>query len=120
MWHSFVRRLLVKCRLIPQPELVGRPIDCHPTPQELEPGALFIVQDNGHQKWACFRCPGGCGEKLQLSLNPSRRPKWTIALDWLSRPTVTPSVHQLNSCGCHFWIQRGAISWCIGGRRRRS
>lgn len=36
----------------------------------------------------------------------------SVHLDWLRRPSVTPSVRQLNDCGCHFWIKSGRIQWC--------
>ena len=111
MWHNGFRRLLVKVGIIRRPDLVGRLMDRHPNPDEL-PGLLVIVKDGGHLKWACFRCPGGCGEKLQLSLNQARRPRWTVRLDWLQRPTVTPSVHQLNACRCHFVLKAGVVNWC--------
>ncbi|WP_333722496.1 DUF6527 family protein [Agrobacterium tumefaciens] len=57
---------------------------------------------------------------IALSLNPSRRPKWQVTLDFWSRPTIKPSVHQLNECGCHFWITNGTIDWCPSGRPTNS
>jgi len=68
-------------------------------------------------KWACLRCPGGCGEILLLSLNPTGRPRWTAAIDWLGRPTVQPSVKQLDGCRCHFWIRCGMVEWCSDSGR---
>ncbi|WP_206431681.1 DUF6527 family protein, partial [Sphingomonas koreensis] len=38
-------------------------------------------------------------------------------LDWLCRPSITPSINQLNACGCHFWIKDGAVEWCRDSRR---
>jgi hypothetical protein len=119
MWRDLLRQLLVNIGIIRRPDLVGRVMDRHPTPDELPPGVLVVVKDGEHLKWACFRCPGGCGEKLQLSLNPRRRPRWTVGLDWLRRPNVTPSVHQLNTCRCHFWIKRGGVEWCADSGRRK-
>ena len=51
----------------------------------------------------------------KLSLSEKRRPRWSVTVDALGRPTVTPSVHVLNGCRCHFWIRRGAIDW-VGGK----
>jgi len=76
---------------------------------------LVIVEDAGVQKWACLNCPGGCGKAINLSLNPHRRPQWAVTNDGLSRPSVSPSVHQKNECGCHFWIKKGVIQWCKNG-----
>jgi len=118
MWNDLLRRLLVYARFIPRPHVVGQIMTQHPSPDELLEGILVLVKDGERQKWACLRCPCGCGERLQLSLNPSRRPRWTVAFDWLHRPTVAPSVHQLNACHCHFWIKKGMIEWCKDSGRR--
>ena len=111
-WRDLLSRILIDLGVIPRPHLYGRIMDRHPTPDELREGILVLVKDSGHLKWACFRCPCGCGEKLQLSLNPSRRPRWIVTFDSFLRPTVSPSIHQLNACQCHFWIKRGMIQWC--------
>ena len=77
---------------------------------------LALVESGGVKKWACFKCPGGCGEVISLSLNPNQRSRWRVSEDFWLRPTVHPSVHQKNACGCHFWIKKGQVSWCKGGR----
>lgn len=87
-----------------------------PSDAGLAQGRLVVVRDGDVEKWACLACPGGCGRTINLSLNPVRRPKWTVAIDFWRRPTLLPSVHQLNECGCHFWIKDGCIDWCQGGR----
>ena len=51
-----------------------------------------------------------------LSLVPDRRRRWNVKLDWLSRPSIKPSVWQSNECGFHFWVERGDINWCADGR----
>jgi hypothetical protein len=79
---------------------------------------MLVVQDGVLQKWACLRCPGGCGERIQLSLNEKRRPRWSVTIDALGRPSVSPSVNVLNDCRCHFWIKRGGIDW-VGARPER-
>ncbi|PQA85880.1 DUF6527 family protein [Hyphococcus luteus] len=77
---------------------------------------FVLAKDGGIKKWASLRCPGGCGRRIDLSLNPHQRPRWSVTLDWWRRPTVSPSVHQRNACGCHFWIKRGQVNWCKNGR----
>ncbi|MEP0250327.1 MAG: DUF6527 family protein [Roseobacter sp.] len=67
-----------------------------------------------------MRCPGGCGKQISLSLNPARRPRWGVANDAWLRPTLTPSVHQRNACGCHFFLQNGRVKWCKNGRPRKN
>lgn len=111
MWRSVARTILKWCRLIPRPEMVAELSGRHPSPTEMVDGVMLVVQDGDLQKWACLRCPGGCGERIQLSLNAKRRPRWVVTIDALGRPSVTPSVNVLNDCRCHFWIRQGGISW---------
>lgn len=113
------RWIAERCCLIGRSELVGQVSAGHPIPEELCTGTLILVRDGGLDKWACFRCPGGCGEKIQLSLSQTRRPRWAARFDWLLRPTVHPSVRQLNACRCHFWVKRGRVFWCADSGRRR-
>ena len=110
-----VRGVLVLLRLVRRPDLSGFVMDHHPSDDALREGALVVVADGERRKWACFRCPGGCGGKIQLTLNDLRRPHWTASLDWLGRPTVYPSIRQLNKCGCHFWVKGGRVEWCTDG-----
>lgn len=118
MWANIIRRCLSAAGFTRRPDLVGRIMGRHPNPEELSPGTIVIVKDGQIEKWACLRCPGGCGEKLMLSLNAARRPRWTVKLDWLGRPNVTPSINQLNACRCHFWIKGGEVQWCKDSGRR--
>lgn len=112
MMLALARRLLVACRVVPRPEVVGEIVGDFPAPTDLRPGTMQVVVDGGRAKWACTPCPCGCGERLQLSLNPTRRPRWTVTLDWLGRPTVHPSVCQRSGCLSHFWVRAGRIDWC--------
>ena len=111
LWRSIARTLLRWCRLIPRPELIAEVTALHPAPNEMIDGVMLVVQDKALQKWACLRCPGGCGERIQLSLSERRRPRWSVTVDAIGRPTVSPSVHVLNDCRCHFWIRRGSVDW---------
>ncbi|MDV2985118.1 UNVERIFIED_CONTAM: DUF6527 family protein [Methylobacteriaceae bacterium AG10] len=97
-------------------DLIARRTSRYPDDASVRDGELVFVVDGGVEKWACFRCPGGCGALIPLSLNPRRRPRWSVALDWLHRPTVRPSVHQTNDCACHFHVNGGRVDWCEGGR----
>ncbi|MCJ2007052.1 DUF6527 family protein [Methylobacterium sp. J-092] len=97
-------------------ELLSRTVSQYPDAASVRDGDLVHVVDGGIEKWACFRCPGGCGTLIPLSLNPKRRPHWSVTSDWLGRPTVAPSVHQTNVCACHFHVRRGRIDWCEDGR----
>lgn len=118
MLRHLLREALVALRLIPRPDLSVRVAADHPSPDDLVPGRLVVVRDGARSKWACLRCPGGCGERIQLSLHPTRRPRWSVRLDWLRRPTVEPSVRQTNACRCHFWIRDGRVEWCADSAHR--
>ncbi|MDB5325902.1 MAG: hypothetical protein JWM57_1471 [Phycisphaerales bacterium] len=110
--RSAIRFILVACRIIPRPDFVARVQRDHPAPEQLKPGRLVVVRDGPVEKWICFLCPGGCGEKVMLNLSARKSPRWGVTIDWLNRPTVEPSVLQVNGCRCHFWIRGGEIDWC--------
>ena len=118
MLVSIFRNILTLVGIVRRPSLVAEIVPHHPASEQLTDGKLFVVRDGPLEKWACFRCPGGCGEKLMLSLVPERRPRWSVSIDWLRRPSVRPSVWQQNECGCHFWVNNGAVQWCESGRPR--
>ena len=112
MMRSAVRKLLVLLGVIRRPDILSRVVSQHPSPDQMVPKVLAVVIDGGRAKWACLRCPCGCGDKIQLSLNPTRRPRWAVRVDWLERPTVEPSIHQTDGCRSHFWIRSGRVVWC--------
>ena len=99
-------------------DLLSRTRPNYPEPGAIAPGEVVLVEDGGVRKWACLSCPGGCGQIISLSLNPSRRPRWSFGSDFWTRPAIEPSVHQRNACGCHFWIRGGRVDWCKDGRPR--
>ncbi|TIX37102.1 MAG: hypothetical protein E5V40_23175 [Mesorhizobium sp.] len=111
-----LRRILAGClarlHLVERPDfLVVTSMDM-PAPNELKPGTAIVVGPKQTSKWVTFQCPSGCGTPLLLSLNPQRRPRWTVASDWLGRPTLTPSIRRADGCRCHFWIRKGRVEWC--------
>ena len=108
---DILRKSLELFRFIPRSDLVVKTTPSHPAPDDIVSGEMIIVRD-GVDKWACFNCPGGCGETIKLCLSKKQKPSWAAAPDWLKRPTISPSVRQMNGCRCHFWIRRGRIDWC--------
>lgn len=93
-------------------DLLACPVAQHPGKKAVPPGELWLVTDTGIKKWACLSCPGGCGVQISLSLDPDRRPRWSVETDFWLRPTITPSIHQQKTCTCHFWIRQGMVEWC--------
>ncbi len=59
-------------------------------------------------------------EIIQLSLMQNRRPSWDVTIDSLDRPTVSPSVRQLEGSYAHFWIKKGSVEWCGDTGRKLS
>lgn len=112
MWRDSVRETLIAIGFVRRPYMTLKIMDRHPGPKDLAPGILVVVEGGGKKKWACFQCPGGCGNRFQLSMNPAQRPRWTVEIDILGRPTIHPSVHQHNDCRAHFWVRAGQIEWC--------
>lgn len=108
-----IRQVLIWLHVIRKPNFTVQIVSTHPTPEEIKPGRMLVVGEADYHKWACFRCPGGCGEKILLSLNQARHPCWIVSADRLERPTVHPSIKQLNDCKCHFWIRQGTVEWCL-------
>lgn len=98
--------------LVERPRFLARYSDIHPNVGDLSKVDLVIVGSPKQLKWACFRCPCGCGQKIALSLAPGRRPCWAVSVDRLRRPTLHPSVRQTANCLSHFWIRKGEVAWC--------
>lgn len=109
---AFCRALLVWLRIIPAPDLLARIVTDHPSLDSLENGWIYVVGGPGYQKWAYFRCPADYDEIIQLSLMKKHRPRWSVAIDFLQRPTIHPSVRQLDGSCAHFWVRKGRIDWC--------
>ncbi|WP_413037986.1 DUF6527 family protein [Pseudomonas ogarae] len=112
MWRDVVRKMFITSGFVKRPDFTVQRMSRHPSPRELLPGKLILVMDHERAKWACFVCPGGCGNRFQLSLNASRRPSWNVTVDWLMRPDISPSIHQLDSCKAHFFVRGGNVDWC--------
>lgn len=112
--HARLASFLSALGIIAKPRFLARYSETNPAKDRLSESDLVIVRSGDFLKWAVFRCPCGCGEKLSLSLASNRRPSWRVTMDWLSRPTVSPSVWQRGGCHSHFWLRRGNVEWCPG------
>ena len=75
--------------------------------------SVYITELRHLRKWASFHCPGGCGKIVRLQLTDTSSARWNIRTDWLGRATLNPSVRQITACGCHFWIRKGCVDWCL-------
>ena len=110
--QAFLLWLLVALRFARRPELMATLVADHPDPDAMRVGMIYIVGGASYRKWAYFKCPADHEEVIQLSLMPERRPHWKITTDILGRPTIHPSVRQLDGSYAHFWVKNGRIDWC--------
>ena len=80
-----------------------------PTAEELADGLLLREVRDGHVKWGHFRCPQ-CGEHIRIGL--AEGSDWQMRVDVFRRPTILPSIWQTGTCGAHFFVRKGQITWC--------
>lgn len=118
MMRAVACKILVALRLIPRPAFMACLVSDHPDPGTMADDQIYVVGGRGYSKWAYFRCPADREEIVQLSLMSGRHPRWTVAVDCLGRPTISPSVRQLDGSYAHFWIRRGAVVWCRDSGRK--
>ena len=57
----------------------------YPSDRKEAPNELVVVAAGDIRKWACLTCPGGCGARIALSLNPNHKPRWSVAVDCRAR-----------------------------------
>lgn len=109
---AVLRNIAVSIGVIRQPAFVVQFLMGHPVPNTIQSGVVYIISDSGFLKWAIFRCPKHEDEIIQLCLMEKRRPRWAVKTDLLGRPTIHPSVRQLEGSFAHFWIKAGHVEWC--------
>lgn len=112
MLRTKLARVLSWIRIIDRPELLVTTSLEMPAPEKLRSGTAVVVGPMERPKWVTLQCPSGCGTPLLLSLNPDRKPRWAVTFDWLGRPSISPSVHRMDGCRCHFWVRKGRVEWC--------
>jgi hypothetical protein len=100
---------LARLRVWRRPDLLTLDVSDAPDDDELLSSVLAREVRDGYPKWAHFLCMR-CGEHIRI---PVAGPQgWALTVDWLRRPTLSPSVWQTGSCGAHFFLQRGRIIPC--------
>lgn len=109
---NFLRFLLGWLRIISKQGFSTKFVSSHPSNDAVKNDQIWIIRDRKLMKWGRLRCPCGCEEIILLSLSSSRSPRWQVSLDWLGRPSISPSVRRLDGCRSHFWIRSGKVDWC--------
>jgi hypothetical protein len=100
---------LFRAPFLRRPQFLAKAAPVSPTLQELQPNLVTIETRDGHLKWAHLLCPK-CGDVIELPL--AGREQWSIKVDLLRRPTLSPSVWEKASCGAHFFVRKGAVQSC--------
>jgi len=100
---------LFRAPFLRRPQFLAKAAPASPTLQELQPNVVIIEIRDGHLKWAHLLCPK-CGDHVELAL--AGRERWSIGLDLLRRPTLSPSVWEKETCGAHFFVRKGVVQWC--------
>jgi len=91
-----------------RPKWLATLADGRPTDDALRRDLVILEFREGYLKWAHLLCPK-CGDHIELPMGG--REKWTVKVDWLRRPTFSPSIWERATCGAHFFIRGGALHW---------
>ncbi len=81
-------------------------------PEHLQNRNLILAREDDEDWAVAFRCPCGCGDRLELQLIPEAKPHWVLHRDERGHPTLHPSVWRKTGCRSHFWLRSGRIFWC--------
>ena len=81
-------------------------------PDQLPRRNIVLAQEEGEQSAVGFKCPCGCGRRLELLLIKEANPNWKLTIDSCNRPTLHPSVWLKSGCCSHFWLKKGKVVWC--------
>jgi len=105
----FLIELVFRLPFLSRPAFLVDVVSECPAREELRAGMVLVEMRDGYLKWAHLECPK-CGDHIQLPL--AGKDQWTIKVDFLSRPTLAPSIWERTTCGAHFFLTRGRLDWC--------
>lgn len=75
---------------------------------------IYIAGEGKHKWFVTMKCPCGCGETIQLSLERDSSPRWQLTEHSNGTISLYPSVWRNKRCLAHFWIRHSTIEWCKG------
>ncbi len=106
-WPSWIRKQAD--RFLPARRITIVEAD---TPPPKLPWRNLVLARENNEDWAvAFRCPCGCGKRLELLLIEEAKPHWSISIGKGYKPTLHPSVWLKGGCKSHFWLRNGKIIW---------
>lgn len=83
-------------------------------PDDVEFDTLYLIGEDEMYWFAAMECPCGCKAKIQLSLLPDDKPKWSVDQHTDHTASLHPSVWRKVGCKSHFWFKKGLVQWCNG------
>ena len=86
-------------------------IEADTPPQKLPRRNLVLAREDKEDWAAAFRCPCGCGKRLELLLIEEAKPPWSINISKEGKPALHPSVWLKGGCKSHFWLRNGKVIW---------
>lgn len=110
MWalRLVVAEWLFRLPWMRRPKWLATVADSRPSDDALRPDLVILEIREDYLKWAHLICPT-CGDHIELPMAGCE--KWTVKVDWLRRPTFSPSIWERATCGAHFFIRRGEPFW---------
>lgn len=106
-WSRWLLRLSEK--LLPARRITI--IEADTPPQKL-PWRNLVLAREDKEDWAvAFRCPCGCGNRIELMLIEEAIPNWKLNIDPEGKPTLHPSIWRQKGCKSHFWLRNGKVTW---------
>ena len=105
LWYLKLKEFLLPARSI-------NIADADTPPEHLHWRNLVLAREDNEDWAVAFRCPCGCGKRLELLLIEEAMPHWSLTVCERGLPTLHPSVWLKTGCRSHFWLRRGKVIWC--------
>ncbi|WP_407947756.1 DUF6527 family protein [Pontiella desulfatans] len=67
-----------------------------------------------------FKCPCGCGDRVELNILQDCWPCWRYSEQETGLMSIYPSVWLIHDCGAHFSVHGSSIKWHWGVNRHSS
>jgi len=83
-------------------------------PDHIDSKTLYIAGEGKYKWFVAMKCPCGCEETIQLSLEKDSSPRWHLSEHFDGTVSLYPSIWRNKRCLSHFWIKRSTINWCAG------
>lgn len=81
-------------------------------PDKCADKTIYIIGNPDTPQYAVFLCPCGCGRTVELNLNTSSSPHWSVEFHLSGTISFAPSIWRKSGCYSHFFLERNKIRWC--------